>query len=77
MLAQILMVTDPARPGPRDAFVAALGGRLVVTNAFLTGKSRQGATIRYERALRLKRYLCAPPACEVNFASDLQVTRQM
>ena len=33
--------------------------------------------IRYERALRLPRYLWVSPACEIKFATALQVMRRM
>ena len=77
VLAQVLVVSDPAHPDPKDAFVAALGGRLLVPTDFLKGSGRHGVAIRYERALRLPRYLWVSPACEMKFAAALQVMRQM
>ena len=77
VLAQVLVVSDPAHPDPKDAFVAALGGRLLVSTDFLKGSGRHGVAIRYERALRLPRYLWVSPACEMKFAAALQVMRQM
>jgi hypothetical protein len=65
VLAQVLVVSDPAHLDPRDAFVAALGGRLLVSTDFLKGTGRYGVAIRYERALRLSRYLWVSPACEM------------
>ena len=75
-MAQVL-VSDPACPDPKDAFVAALGGRLLVSTDFLTGRNGDGVAIRYERALRLPRYLWVSPSCEVKFAAALQVMRRM
>ncbi len=57
MLALFLLVTDAARPGLRGAFVAALGGRLLVPSAILTRKAGHCVAIRYERDLRLPWYL--------------------
>ena len=64
VLAHVLVVSDTAHPDPKDAFVAALGGRLLVSTDFLKGKTGHGVAIRYERALRLPRYLWVSPACE-------------
>jgi hypothetical protein len=77
VLAQVLVVSDPAHLDPKDAFVAALGGRLLVSTDFLKGSGRHGVAIRYERALRLPRYLWVSPACEMKFAAALQVMRRM
>ena len=76
VLAQVLVVSDPARPDPKDAFVAALGGRLLVSYDFLVNAGR-GVVIQYDRALRLPRYLWVSPSCEVAFASALEVMRRM
>jgi hypothetical protein len=80
VLAQILVVHDPARPDPKDAFVAALGGRLVASVGFLLGRASGtggGVALQYHRALRLPRYLWASPACEVRYAAALRVMRTM
>ena len=77
VLAQVLVVSDPGHLDPKDAFVAALGGRLLVSTDFLKGKTGHGVAIRYARALRLPRYLWVSPACEIKFAVALQVMRQM
>ena len=77
VLAQVLVVPDPARPDAKNAFVAALGGRLLVSIGYMTGKRGHGVAIQYERALRLPRYLWVSPACEVRFAAALQVMRQL
>ena len=77
VMAQVLVVPDPARPGPKNAFVAALGGRLLVSMGFLTGGERHVVATRYARALGLPRYLWVSPACELKFAASLQVMRRM
>ena len=48
VLAQVLVVSDPAHPDPKDAFVAALGGRLLVSTDFLKRQrsSRRGHSVR-------------------------------
>jgi len=76
-LAQVLVVSDPARPDAKDAFVAALGGRLLVSLDFVKKGINHGVAIQYERALRLPRYLWVSPSCEVRFAAALQVMRRM
>jgi hypothetical protein len=77
VMAQVLVVSDPACPGQKNAFVAALGGRLLLSTDFLTGRNGDGVAIRYERALRLPRYLWVSPSCEAQFAAALQVIRRL
>ena len=77
VLAQVLVVPDPARPDAKNTFVAALGGRLLVSMGYMTDTRGHGVAIQYERALRLPRYLWVSPACEVRFAASLQVMRRL
>jgi hypothetical protein len=69
VLAQVLAVPDPARPDPKSAFVAALGGLLLVSVGFLMGNN--GVAVQYQRALRLPRFLWVSPACELKFWASL------
>ena len=76
VLAEVFVVVDPARPDPRDAFVAALGGRLLVSPKFLL-EPGAGAAVRYDRALRLPRYIWVSPACSAKFGNALDVMRRL
>ena len=68
VLAQVIAVSDPARPDRRSAFVAALGGLLLVSVGFLMGKN--GVAVRYQRAMQIPRYLWVSPACELGLAAS-------